>query len=77
MSRLRPTLAAVIVRFFSRLRFPVLFALTAALFVVNLLLPDAIPLIDEILLGAATAVLASWRKRKAPNSGQEDEPEAR
>ena len=67
---------AVIVRFFSQLRFPVLFALTAALFVVNLLLPDAIPLIDEILLGAATAVLASWRKRKESNSGPPRDPEA-
>jgi hypothetical protein len=48
-----------------RLRFPRLFALTAALFVLDLIVPDVIPFADEILLGLATALLGSWRKRKA------------
>ena len=49
---------------FAQLRFPRLFALTAALFVIDLLVPDVIPFADEILFGLATALLGSWRKRK-------------
>lgn len=47
----------------SRLRFPWLFALTALLFVLSLLLPDPFPLVDELLLGLLTLLLASWRRR--------------
>jgi hypothetical protein len=53
----------------ARLRFPTLFVITAVLFAVNLVVPDAIPLVDELLLGLGTALLASWRKR-----GQAVEP---
>jgi hypothetical protein len=49
----------------ARLRFPRLFALTAALFALDLVVPDVIPFADEILLGLATALLGSWRNRKA------------
>lgn len=48
----------------ARLRFPRLFALTAALFVLDLLVPDVIPFADELLFGLATALLGSWRRRK-------------
>lgn len=48
--------------FAARLKFPTLFKITVALFVINLLVPDIIPFIDEILMGLATLVLASWRK---------------
>jgi hypothetical protein len=47
----------------ARLRFPTLFVATALLFVVDLIVPDAIPLVDELLLGLGTALLASWRTR--------------
>lgn len=49
-----------------RLRYPTLFKITALLFAVNVVVPDAIPLIDEILLGLATLLLASWKDRNAP-----------
>ena len=49
----------------SSLRFPWLLALTAAIFGVDLFLPDAIPLVDEILLGLVTTLLATMKKRKA------------
>ncbi len=55
-----------------RLRFPVLLALTAALFLFDLIIPDFIPFIDEILLGLATAIFANWRKR-APRDGSPTE----
>ena len=49
-------------RFASKLRFPQLFALTAALFVLNLLIPDPIPFFDEILLGLLTLMLGTMGK---------------
>lgn len=48
-----------------RLRFPTLFKVTAALFVLSVLLPDPIPMVDEILLGLGTLVLANWKNRNA------------
>ncbi|MCC6757199.1 MAG: hypothetical protein IT474_04440 [Arenimonas sp.] len=52
----------------AKLRFPTLFKLTAILFAVNLLVPDFIPFIDEILLGLGTALLASWKARRNPDT---------
>lgn len=53
----------------TRLRFPVLFAISAVLFLVTLVVPDPLPFADELLLGLATALLASWRKRRLPGAG--------
>lgn len=50
----------------TKLRFPVLLSITATLFVIDLLLPDFFPFIDEILLGLATVVLSRLRTRKDP-----------
>lgn len=50
----------------SRLRYPTLFKLTAALFLVDLFLPDPIPFVDEIVLGLGTLLLANWRTRRLP-----------
>lgn len=49
-----------------KLRFPVLFGITAALFAVNALTPDPIPFLDELLLGMTAIVLANWKRRKDP-----------
>jgi len=53
-------------RYASSLRYPQLFVFTAALFVLDLLIPDLIPFVDEILLGLATLLLAGWKRRKQP-----------
>jgi hypothetical protein len=45
----------------SRLRFPMLFKVTLALFVLDLLVPDLIPLADELLLGLAALLLGNLR----------------
>lgn len=51
----------------SRLRHPALFKLTALAFAISVLWPfDPIPLIDEIVLGLGTLLLANWKNRKAP-----------
>jgi hypothetical protein len=66
----RPALFGWLVSRASRLRFPRLFALTALLFAIDLVVPDLIPFADEILLGLATALLGSWRRRKATPSAE-------
>jgi hypothetical protein len=52
-----------LVRFAAGLRFPRLLALTAALFVLDLIIPDVIPFVDEILLGLMSLLLASLKNR--------------
>jgi hypothetical protein len=47
----------------SRLKFPQAFAIFAALFVFDLIVPDFIPLIDEILLALGAALFGMWRER--------------
>lgn len=47
------------------LRFPRLFMITAGLFAVDLVIPDFIPFIDEILLGLGTLLLSNLRSGKA------------
>lgn len=46
-----------------KLRFPTLFKITAGLFVLAVLIPDPLPLVDEILLGLGTLMLAQWKRR--------------
>jgi hypothetical protein len=38
------------------------------LFILDFFIPDAIPFVDEILLGLGAALLGSWKKRKEPRS---------
>ena len=57
-------LLAPVMRWLSRLSYPRLFLLAAVLFVVDLVVPDFVPLADEILLGLGTLLLANWKDRK-------------
>ncbi len=59
---------SLISRFASRLKYPQLFFVTLALFLVDLVVPDLFPFIDEILLGLLTVLLGSW----ADDRGQND-----
>jgi hypothetical protein len=47
----------------SRLKFPQAFAIFAGLFVFDLIFPDLVPFIDEILLGLGAALFGMWRER--------------
>ena len=51
-----------ILAFAGRLRFPTLFLATAGLFALDLVIPDVIPFVDEILLGLGALILSSWKK---------------
>jgi uncharacterized protein DUF6116 len=48
------------------LRFPTLFVLFALLTLVDLVLPDPLPLVDELGLALLTLLLALWRDRRPP-----------
>jgi hypothetical protein len=58
----RGGVVGLLMRWASRLRFPYLLALTVVLFVFNLFVPDALPLIDEVIMGLIAALLASLKK---------------
>ena len=61
-------------RYASRLKFPQLFALTATLFLIDLVIPDLFPFVDEVLLGLATLLLANWKKKVEPAADPNDKP---
>ncbi len=48
----------------SRLRSWQLFVAAVLLFVGDLLVPDPIPFIDEIMLGLTTLIMARWKRRR-------------
>ncbi|MBI2467729.1 MAG: hypothetical protein HYV62_07915 [Candidatus Rokubacteria bacterium] len=50
------------------LRFPTLFLLFAALTALDLLVPDPLPLVDELGLALLTVLLALWRGRREPGT---------
>ena len=47
-------LISPVMAFLGRLKYPQLFKLTALLFAVDMLIPDMIPFVDELLLGMTT-----------------------
>lgn len=56
---------ALVLAFLAELRFRQLFLVTATLFVVDFLIPDLIPLVDELLLGALTLLFAAWKRDRS------------
>ncbi|MCP4006040.1 MAG: hypothetical protein GY725_17780 [bacterium] len=58
-------------RYAQGLRFPTLFLLTGSIFLLDLVIPDMIPMGDEILLGLGTMMLASMKK---PPASPDEEP---
>lgn len=63
-------LLAPVLGFLGRLSYPRLFVITATLFVIDLIIPDFIPLADEILLGLGSLLLANFKNRKVPEPPQ-------
>ena len=60
----RNPILRVLLRWIGGLRYPQLFLLFAVLFGVDIVLPDAIPFIDELMLGIVTLLLGSLRRRR-------------
>lgn len=61
--------AEAVERVASRLKFPQLFGIFLALFLFDLLVPDFVPFVDEILLGLGTTLFGLWRERVPPQQG--------
>lgn len=57
-------LIAAFLSFANTLKFKNLFFIVICLFVINLFIPDFIPLIDEIILGLIAIILANLKKEK-------------
>jgi len=65
---MRSPLVALLTSFFSRLRYPYMFAIAAGLFLVDVLIPDLLPLADEVLLAVVTVLLASRKVEREPDA---------
>lgn len=64
MKRVLPSaLVGWFLNYARRLKHPQLFKWICALFLIDLIIPDLVPFVDEILLGLATLFLAAWKKR--------------
>ncbi len=46
------------------LRFPVLFVLLATVTAADLVVPDILPFVDELVLALLTAIFGLWRNRR-------------
>ncbi len=59
-------LGRVLGPFLGRLRFPWLFLVLAGLLLVDLVTPDPIPLLDELVLAVLTLLAGSWKSPQPP-----------
>ena len=73
MSIFRIPIIGLILRYAEGLRFRQLFLITGSLFLLDLIIPDFIPFIDELLLGLLTLLFASWKKPEPPAPPQRRE----
>ena len=51
-------------RFAGQLKSSTLLAVVAGLFALDLVVPDPVPFVDEIILGLATILIARWQGRR-------------
>jgi hypothetical protein len=65
---------ALVARYATRLRFPQLFAFIGTLFLLDMLIPDLIPFMDEMMLGLLTLLLGMWRKDSPATEGDLPKP---
>ncbi len=54
--------------YLSRLRYPWLFLITILLFIFDLVIPDVLPFVDEIILGLLAAIFSKMKKEKSGKS---------
>lgn len=60
----RSPLTAFVQRLLPRMRYPYLFLILGGLFLIDLVIPDPIPLVDELLLAILTFVAATLTTRR-------------
>jgi hypothetical protein len=59
-----------LLRWLGRLSYPKLFVFAAALFVVTLVVPDPLPLVDELLFGLGALLLARRKRQPQDAAGK-------
>lgn len=60
-----------LVGYLESLRFPWLLLVTLILFLVNVFVPDAFPLVDEILLALIAVILARLKRKPTPSEAND------
>ena len=64
MVRPSSPITALVSRLIPGIRYPWLVAILAGLFAIDLVVPDPVPFLDEVVLAVLTFLLASWRTRQ-------------
>jgi Family of unknown function (DUF6116) len=59
-----PSVLERLQRFAGELKSSTLLLVVTTLFVVDLVIPDPLPFVDEIVLGLLTILIARWRERR-------------
>lgn len=67
-------MAGALANVFQRLglRFPTLFVILLTVTLADLVVPDIIPFVDEIVLAALTALFGLWKERRGPDRPPRD-----
>ncbi len=71
MAWLRTPAIGALLAFGGRLRFPLLFSIAAVLFLIDLIVPDVIPFVDEVLLGLFALLLSRWKQERAADEASD------
>ena len=74
---MKPPQTTLLQGFLTRLRFPQLFMLAAGLFLFDLIIPDLLPFVDEILLAIGTLILGSMQKTVSPPTDEQTADQGR
>jgi hypothetical protein len=61
----RNAISSWVLNYAKGLRFPTLFILLLVVFVLDLIIPDVIPLADELILGLLTLLVGTWKRRRS------------
>ena len=64
MKRSTSPITALVNRLIPGIRHPWLVAILAGLFAIDLVVPDPVPFLDEVVLAVLTFLAASWRTRQ-------------
>ena len=70
------TVIGIVQRLAGRLRHPALFFILVALFLLDLIVPDLLPFVDEAMLGLLAVLAGSWTKRREPPAPPAERPPA-
>lgn len=65
-------LVVPVMRYAQKLKYPTLFKWAIGLFVVSVLFPDPIPLLDEVIFGLGALLISRWKETPLVNSHKEE-----